>query len=507
MTSQSLEVKIELGHKAVLKETPTAEGYTHDWTVFVRGPEGCRIENFVEKVVFLLHESFPKARRTLREPPYQVSESGYAGFNMPIIVYFKTKEEPKKLQFIYDLYLSLDGKPLNNIRCEKLTFHNPPEDFCQKLFKGGAAIKDNSATTAGPLLAVSPAKKPPTPPQKKSPHLAGAPPTSSQFCGLFGAPIIKGQDAKDGKKEKRKDKKDKDYKRDKKEKSSSAGGKDEKPKESVKSEKPEKNDKVTLTVNANGKSNASHSSDAKKDGIREKKRDNSSSPNHREKDELKRKKKKSSSHKDSPESKKVRLEEPVPPAPASNAAPNSAASTATTMVSKSKKKSQGKESLSSTTTTSTTSPPLGNASEVEFTPSPPDQRKSKTLKEVKNAPNDELKPSLPPPKSQAPRRVSSPADTKKKRPTLQQQPTSVLTALIQEMDADGSSPESETEASRYKRLFALKTKIAKLPREKMQQVVDIVEESGNFEISDESFDFDLHVADATTIHRLQQLVS
>lgn len=115
---------------------------------------------------------------------------------MPIIVYFKTKEEPKKLQFIYDLYLSLDGKPLNNIRCEKLTFHNPPEDFCQKLFRGGAGIKDNSAATAGPVVAVSPAKKPPTPPQKKSPHLAGAPPASSQFCGLFGAPIIKGPDAK-----------------------------------------------------------------------------------------------------------------------------------------------------------------------------------------------------------------------------------------------------------------------------------------------------------------------
>lgn len=79
--------------------------------------------------------------------------------------------------------------------------------------------------------------------------------------------------------------------------------------------------------------------------------------------------------------------------------------------------------------------------------------------------------------------------------------------MIMEMDADGSSPESESEASRYKRLHALKVKIAKLPKEKMQLVVDIVEESGNFEISDESFDFDLHVADASTINRLQQLVS
>lgn len=126
---------------------------------------------------------------------------------MPIIVYFKTKEEPKKLEFIYDLYLSMDGKPINNVRTEKLTFHNPPDDFCAKLFKGGATVKDTSAASASasaaaaaapapPTAAVSPAKKPPTPPQKKSPHLTGAPPASTQFSVLFGAPIIKGQDAK-----------------------------------------------------------------------------------------------------------------------------------------------------------------------------------------------------------------------------------------------------------------------------------------------------------------------
>lgn len=73
MYGRSVEVKIELGHKAILKDQPTAEGYTHDWTVFVKGPEGCKIENFVEKVIFLLHESFPKSKRTIREPPFQVS--------------------------------------------------------------------------------------------------------------------------------------------------------------------------------------------------------------------------------------------------------------------------------------------------------------------------------------------------------------------------------------------------------------------------------------------------
>ncbi|CAN8011526.1 unnamed protein product [Ixodes pacificus] len=152
MTSptKSIEVKLELGHRAVLRARPTAEGFTHDWTVFVRGPDNCSIQHFVDKVVFFLHESFPKPKRVLKEPPYQVSESGYAGFNMPVEVYFRTREDPKKVEFVYDLYLSLDGTPISNIRCEKLTFHNPPDDFCRKLLKAGGTEANRSGSSASP---------------------------------------------------------------------------------------------------------------------------------------------------------------------------------------------------------------------------------------------------------------------------------------------------------------------------------------------------------------------
>ena len=70
-------------------------------------------------------------------PPYQVSESGYAGFLLPIDIYFKNKEEPKKITFMYDLFLKLDDTPVNHIRCEKLTFQNPTEEFKKKLLKAG----------------------------------------------------------------------------------------------------------------------------------------------------------------------------------------------------------------------------------------------------------------------------------------------------------------------------------------------------------------------------------
>ncbi|XP_054914679.1 protein AF-9 isoform X2 [Poeciliopsis prolifica] len=134
----AVQVKLELGHRAQFRKKPTAEGFTHDWMVFVRGPDNSNIQHFVEKVVFHLHESFPKPKRVCKDPPYKVEESGYAGFILPIEVYFKNKEEPKKVRFDYDLFLHLEGHPpVNHLRCEKLTFNNPTEDFRRKLLKTG----------------------------------------------------------------------------------------------------------------------------------------------------------------------------------------------------------------------------------------------------------------------------------------------------------------------------------------------------------------------------------
>ncbi|XP_026888336.2 protein ENL isoform X2 [Electrophorus electricus] len=137
----TVQVKLELGHRAQLRKKATSEGFTHDWMVFVRGPDNSDIQHFVDKVVFRLHESFPKPKRVCKEPPYKVEESGYAGFLMPIEVYFKNKEEPKKVLFNYDLFLNLEGNPpVNHLRCEKLTFNNPTRDFRRKLVKAGGII-------------------------------------------------------------------------------------------------------------------------------------------------------------------------------------------------------------------------------------------------------------------------------------------------------------------------------------------------------------------------------
>ncbi|KAJ3585757.1 hypothetical protein NHX12_014476 [Muraenolepis orangiensis] len=160
----AVQVKLELGHRAQVRKKPTVEGFTHDWVVFVRGPDHGNVQHFVEKVVFHLHESFPKPKRAGRmmvlyegvpllvsvekvckDPPYKVEESGYAGFILPIEVYFRNKEEPKKVRFDYDLFLHLDGHPpVNHLRCEKLTFNNPTEEFRKKLLKQRDPVKRSS---------------------------------------------------------------------------------------------------------------------------------------------------------------------------------------------------------------------------------------------------------------------------------------------------------------------------------------------------------------------------
>lgn len=85
----------------------------------------------------------------MKEPPYVVKESGYAGFELPVEVYFKNREEPKKITFEYDLFLNMDDS-VSNTRREKLTFKNPSPDFKKRLLKaGGELITSSSVVNSG----------------------------------------------------------------------------------------------------------------------------------------------------------------------------------------------------------------------------------------------------------------------------------------------------------------------------------------------------------------------
>nr|CAD7396050.1 unnamed protein product [Timema cristinae] len=136
-----VRVSFEIGHEASLRSKTTVEGFTHDWEVFVKGADNTEIYHFVEKVVFYLHTTFPKPKRVIKDPPYSVKESGYAGFIIPIEIYFKNKDEPKKVRFDYDLNLQSNGPPISKVVREKYIFPNPSEDLRRRLIKGGGCDK------------------------------------------------------------------------------------------------------------------------------------------------------------------------------------------------------------------------------------------------------------------------------------------------------------------------------------------------------------------------------
>ncbi|XP_033207258.1 protein ENL [Belonocnema kinseyi] len=186
----AIRVTLECGHTSELRAQRTPEGYTHDWQVFVRGVDNAEVHQYIEKVVFHLHETFPKPKRVLKEPPYVVKESGYAGFEIPIYVYLKNKDEPKKFHFSYDLQLQPSGPAINKVATHSETFPNPNEDFRKRLLKGGAIMVSNTEGT--------PEKSKVAPPMVGKPKLSGTegkkhrmtePKASNAFADLFGPPI------------------------------------------------------------------------------------------------------------------------------------------------------------------------------------------------------------------------------------------------------------------------------------------------------------------------------
>lgn len=115
----------------------------------------------------------------VKDPPYQVSESGYGSFNLPVEVYFRNKDEPKKVRFEYDLLLpNLNDPPINQIRSECLTFQNPSEEFKQKLLKAGGISTGT-----------------PTAPQKVKRPADVEPPRKKKKPGTKGKKIRKGSDS------------------------------------------------------------------------------------------------------------------------------------------------------------------------------------------------------------------------------------------------------------------------------------------------------------------------
>ncbi|XP_063982939.1 protein ENL [Diachasmimorpha longicaudata] len=191
----AIRITLECGHVSMLRPRTTLEGYTHDWEVFIRGVDNADISQYVEKVVFQLHETFPKPKRTLKDAPYVLKESGYAGFVLPIYIYLKNKDEPKKIEISYDLTLAPSGPAITNVMRHSEIITNPPDEFRRKLLKGGGVLvstsnepHDKSESKVSPQMS----GKPKLSGAEARRHRPMEPRSTNQFADLFGVPIKTG---------------------------------------------------------------------------------------------------------------------------------------------------------------------------------------------------------------------------------------------------------------------------------------------------------------------------
>ena len=54
-----VKVCLVLGHTATRREEITSNEKTHDWKFYVKGEPGAKVECFIDRVIFTLHDSFP----------------------------------------------------------------------------------------------------------------------------------------------------------------------------------------------------------------------------------------------------------------------------------------------------------------------------------------------------------------------------------------------------------------------------------------------------------------
>ena len=107
---------------------------THEWTLFLRGPnkhDDHLSSHIISKVVFELHSSFANPSREIYEPPYEVTERGWGEFEAQIRIHWKDPtEQPIVLNHTIKLYPqgtppTLSSAANNNNALMQLSTENP----------------------------------------------------------------------------------------------------------------------------------------------------------------------------------------------------------------------------------------------------------------------------------------------------------------------------------------------------------------------------------------------
>ncbi|KAI9483131.1 MAG: exocyst complex component Sec5-domain-containing protein [Benjaminiella poitrasii] len=127
--------------------------HTHKWTVMVKGLNNEDLSYYIKKVVFKLHETYSNPLRTVEQPPFEISETGWGEFEIMIKIYFQPVASEKPVVLYHHLRLhpyedDLNGqpwpkdKPVMSLLYDEFVF-NEPTDSLYQLFSEHNALSIN----------------------------------------------------------------------------------------------------------------------------------------------------------------------------------------------------------------------------------------------------------------------------------------------------------------------------------------------------------------------------
>lgn len=152
-------VPIAYGSIAFPLKKPDSNNNTHQWTLYLRGPNNEDLSSGIAKVVFQLHPSFSQPIRELTAPPFEVTEKGWGEFEATIrIVWRDVGEKAVVLTHAIKLYPPLlpnalpeagsDKKPVVSEKYDEVVFTDPTELFHRQLMQSGKLPKVQSREAA-----------------------------------------------------------------------------------------------------------------------------------------------------------------------------------------------------------------------------------------------------------------------------------------------------------------------------------------------------------------------
>lgn len=120
--------------------------HTHQWRVFVKGVNDEDISYWLKKVQFKLHETYAQSVRTIEQPPFEVTETGWGEFEIQIKLYFVPESTEKPQTLWHSLKLHPYGDDIEGKRerrekiisqnYEEVIFNEPVEQFYDLLTGG-----------------------------------------------------------------------------------------------------------------------------------------------------------------------------------------------------------------------------------------------------------------------------------------------------------------------------------------------------------------------------------